>query len=194
LWHRIRQSAPVPETGIADSLMATTEDFLGALTATWLLLVVAGCSWNPPQSSPDADNETGTGQWADNASSGGDVSTGARVAGLAAAMIGIPYVYGGQTPEGFDCSGLVFYAYRETGIDVPRTSLAQYRAAKRIPVSAAQPGDLVFFRIGRQISHVGIYVGNNRFIHSPETGQTVKINDLDDEYYKKRFAGAGRIL
>ncbi len=175
-------------------MMATTEDFLGALTATWLLLVVAGCSWNPPQSSPDADNETGTGQWADNGSSGGDVSTGARVAGLAAAMIGIPYVYGGQTPEGFDCSGLVFYAYRETGIDVPRTSLAQYRAAKRIPVSAAQPGDLVFFRIGRQISHVGIYVGNNRFIHSPETGQTVKINDLDDEYYKKRFAGAGRIL
>lgn len=174
--------------------MATTEYFLGALTATWLLLVVAGCSWNPPQSSPDADNETGTGQWADNGSSGGDVSTGARVAGLAAAMIGIPYVYGGQTPEGFDCSGLVFYAYRETGIDVPRTSLAQYRAAKRIPVSAAQPGDLVFFRIGRQISHVGIYVGNNRFIHSPETGQTVKINDLDDEYYKKRFAGAGRIL
>lgn len=175
-------------------MMATTEDFLGALTATWLLLVVAGCSWNPPQSSPGADNETGTGQWADNGSSGGDVSTGARVAGLAAAMIGIPYVYGGQTPEGFDCSGLVFYAYRETGIDVPRTSLAQYRAAKRIPVSAAQPGDLVFFRIGRQISHVGIYVGNNRFIHSPETGQTVKINDLDDEYYKKRFAGAGRIL
>lgn len=174
--------------------MATTEYFLGALTATWLLLVVAGCSWNPPQSSPDAGNETGTGQWADNGSSGGDVSTGARVAGLAAAMIGIPYVYGGQTPEGFDCSGLVFYAYRETGIDVPRTSLAQYRAAKRIPVSAAQPGDLVFFRIGRQISHVGIYVGNNRFIHSPETGQTVKINDLDDEYYKKRFAGAGRIL
>ena len=114
--------------------MATTEDFLGALTATWLLLVVAGCSWNPPQSSPDAGNETGTGQRADNGSSGGDVSTGARVAGLAAAMIGIPYVYGGQTPEGFDCSGLVFYAYRETGIDVPRTSLAQYRAAKRIPV------------------------------------------------------------
>jgi cell wall-associated NlpC family hydrolase len=174
--------------------MATTEDFLGALTATWLLLVVAGCSWNPPQSSPDAGNETGTGQRADNGSSGGDVSAGARVAGLAAAMIGIPYVYGGQTPEGFDCSGLVFYAYRETGIDVPRTSLAQYRAAKRIPVSAAQPGDLVFFRIGRQISHVGIYVGNNRFIHSPETGQTVKITDLDDEYYKKRFAGAGRIL
>ncbi len=174
--------------------MATTEYFLGALTATWLLLVVAGCSWNPPQPSPDADNETGNGQWADDGSSGGDVSTGTRVAGLAAAMIGIPYVYGGQTPEGFDCSGLVFYAYRETGIDVPRTSLAQYRAAKRIPVSAAQPGDLVFFRIGRQISHVGIYVGNNRFIHSPETGQTVKINDLDDEYYKKRFAGAGRIL
>lgn len=111
----------------------------------------------------------------------------------ALAMMGTPYVYGGATPRGFDCSGLVQYSYKKAGIDVPRTSRGQYRSAEPVPVAAARPGDLVFFASGQKISHVGIYLGDDDFIHAPETGQSVKISSIQDDYYQARFVGAGRI-
>ena len=109
------------------------------------------------------------------------------------AMMGTPYVYGGTTPRGFDCSGLVQYSYQKAGITVPRTSRGQYRSAKPVPVASARPGDLVFFASGQKISHVGIYLGDDEFIHAPETGQSVKISSIQDDYYQARFVGAGRI-
>jgi cell wall-associated NlpC family hydrolase len=106
-----------------------------------------------------------------------------RVALTAQRMVGIPYHYGGTDPRGFDCSGLVFYAYREAGVLVARTSREQLRASQPLDVDQALPGDLVFFRMSKRAWHVGIYLGGQRFIHAPSTGRAVAIESLDDEYY-----------
>jgi murein DD-endopeptidase len=106
-----------------------------------------------------------------------------RVALTARRMVGIPYHYGGSDPRGFDCSGLVFYAYREAGVLVARTSREQLHASQTLNVDQALPGDLVFFRTSKRAWHVGIYLGGQRFIHAPSTGRAVVIERLDDEYY-----------
>jgi len=118
----------------------------------------------------------------------------ARAARVAQGMVGAPYRWGGTTPEGFDCSGLVFYAYGQTGVQVPRTSVEQYRASENVALKDARPGDLVFFREAWTVSHVGIYLGDGRFVHAPDEGQSVKISRIDEDYYRARFAGAGRVL
>jgi cell wall-associated NlpC family hydrolase len=106
-----------------------------------------------------------------------------RVALTARRMVGVPYHYGGTDPRGFDCSGLVFYAYRKAGAPVARTSREQLRASQPLDVEDALPGDLVFFRTGKRAWHVGIYLGDQHFIHAPSTGRAVAIERLDDEYY-----------
>jgi len=116
--------------------------------------------------------------------------------GLAIArdMIGAPYRYGGATPQGFDCSGLVYYAYHKAGIQVSRTTDEQYRQSKRVQVSQLQPGDLLFFAISRnKRSHVGIYAGNDRFIHAPSSGKLVSYASLDNPYWRARLIGTGRL-
>jgi murein DD-endopeptidase len=121
-------------------------------------------------------------------------SRGEEVALRAIGQIGKPYHYGGADPHGFDCSGLVFYIYRELGIELPRSAAAQHQSTTRISRQQLEPGDLVFFHIKRKrISHVGIYVGDNRFVHAPQTGKHVELRALDEEYYKKHFVSAGRI-
>ena len=106
-----------------------------------------------------------------------------RVAHTARKMVGVPYLYGGNDPRGFDCSGLVLYAYGEAGVLVPRTSRDQMRASHTIDVEEALPGDLVFFRTSKRAWHVGIYLGDQRFVHAPTTGRAVVIQRVDDEYY-----------
>jgi murein DD-endopeptidase len=113
---------------------------------------------------------------------------------IAVDMIGTPYRYGGTSPRGFDCSGLVYYAYRKAGIHSPRTTTEQYRQSKRVPVSHLQPGDLIFFTISQgKLSHVGIYAGDDRFIHAPSSGKSVAYATLHDPYWRGRLIGAGRI-
>lgn len=115
--------------------------------------------------------------------------------GLAIArdLVGAPYQYGGASPRGFDCSGLVYYAYREAGVSVPRTTKEQYRQSRRLDLSEVRPGDLVFFAISRdKPSHVGIYAGGGRFIHAPSTGKPVGYASLHDPYWNERLIGAGR--
>lgn len=153
------------------------------------IVAVSACSWNPPQPAANSEHPAGSNARAVESSS----AASTHVVRVAQQMVGVPYVWGGATPKGFDCSGLVFYAYGETGLSIPRTSREQFRAARPISLDLARPGDLVFFRIGRDVSHVGIYLGDNQFIHSPETGQSVKVTDLDHQFYRKHFAGAGRI-
>ena len=112
-------------------------------------------------------------------------------------LVGTPYRYGGNTPEsGFDCSGLVAYVYREMlDLKLPRTSrdLAAVQGPKIDPKRLA-PGDLVFFGSSGSVSHVGIYVGEGRFVHAPSTGGTVRLDSLGGPYWKDHYTGAKRVL
>ncbi len=114
-------------------------------------------------------------------------------ASIAASLVGAPYRYGGSSPRGFDCSGLVYYSYRKAGIRVPRTTQAQMRNARQIPLKQLQPGDLLFFKLDRKpVSHVGIYAGNGQFIHAPSRGKKVSFALMNDPYWRTRLIAAGR--
>ncbi len=121
---------------------------------------------------------------------------GAVIAREARDQIGVPYRYGGDEPRrGFDCSGLVAYVHAQEGIAVPRTAAAQYAAARKVDRDDLRPGDLVFFRLvagSREISHVGVYTGQGRFVHAPQPGRDVAESSLDDPFFRERFAGSGR--
>lgn len=109
-------------------------------------------------------------------------------------MLGTPYRYGGNDPRGFDCSGLVQYAFNLAGIKLPRSSQDIFRASQRINPQEIRPGDLVFFAISSdKVSHVGIYADRNRFIHSPSSGKGVSYARLDNPYWQKHLTGAGRL-
>jgi cell wall-associated NlpC family hydrolase len=115
----------------------------------------------------------------------------------AISLVGTPYRYGGNTPEGgFDCSGLVNYVYRDMlDLRLPRTSrdLASFQGPRIVPDRLAA-GDLVFFGQGGNVSHVGIYVGEGRFVHAPSTGGTVRLDTLDGSYWRDHYSGAKRVL
>lgn len=114
---------------------------------------------------------------------------------MAKKNLGVRYRYGGEHPsEGFDCSGLVQYVHSQAGIQLPRSTRGQYRVSKPVGRSDLQAGDLVFFRTGgRFISHVGIYVGNSKFIHAPSGGKEVTISSLNNPYWYKHFVQGGRV-
>lgn len=108
-------------------------------------------------------------------------------------FIGVPYRWGGESAEeGFDCSGFTMTVYQLNGLDLPRSSRAQWNAGEFVNRSKLEKGNLVFFRTtgSERISHVGIYDGNGRFIHAPGKGKRVKRSSLNSRYYKKRYAGA----
>jgi cell wall-associated NlpC family hydrolase len=124
-----------------------------------------------------------------------DAAVGGAIAEVAMGMVGTRYRYGGTDPvEGFDCSGLVHYAYRQAGYSVPRTSRELFRAARKIAVGEADPGDLMFFQDQTKLSHVGIYLGGGMFVHAPATGQNVAVSSLDLPYYQQHLVAVGRLL
>ena len=111
------------------------------------------------------------------------------VVGIAMRYLGVPYGWGGSTPSGFDCSGLVMYEFAQIGVSLPHSSYAQYGMGAPVSMSQLQPGDIVFFA---GASHEGIYIGGGQFIHAPHTGDVVKISSLTG-WYASTFAGGRRI-
>jgi hypothetical protein len=119
------------------------------------------------------------------------------LAATAERFVGVEYAWGGASMrEGVDCSGLVRAVYRLNGLDLPRSTADQYRTGTTVPRDRLRKGDLVFFAgaPGRPVSHVGIYVGKNAFIHAPGTGKTVREESLDSRYFSRRFSGAKAYL
>lgn len=121
-------------------------------------------------------------------------AVGADVVVSALALLGSPYRYGGRTPAGFDCSGFVGYVYGETlGVTLPRRSEEIGRVGTELKREALVPGDLVFFNtLGRRYSHVGIFIGDGRFVHAPARGGRVRVERLADPYWNARYNGARR--
>lgn len=119
------------------------------------------------------------------------------ITSYALSLIGVNYKFGGNTPEqGLDCSGLIRYVFQQaTGIALPRTAREQARVGETVAIDKLQPGDLVFFNTRRfQFSHVGLYLGDNRFIHAPSRGGAVEVVSLEQKYWQKAFNGARRIV
>lgn len=111
-------------------------------------------------------------------------------------MLGVDYRYGGKSPEtGFDCSGLVAHVFREAyGIELPHNARAQSKMGMRVSLSELRAGDLVFYNtLNRPFSHVGIYLGDGRFVHAPKTGAQVRVEPIRGRYWMRRFDGARRI-
>jgi cell wall-associated NlpC family hydrolase len=117
--------------------------------------------------------------------------SGAAISKTALSTVGTRYVYGGSSPaKGFDCSGLVSWAYANNGVTVPRTAKAQSAVGSSVPRASLRPGDVVVFRISSGL-HTGIYTGKGRFVHSPSTGKKVRVDNVNNQYWRDRFV-AGR--
>jgi cell wall-associated NlpC family hydrolase len=173
------------------------------VSAALLVLLIAGCRTAPePQAPATPPTVAGDRAAADEpASQGWDGGGGApqvrnrgdALANFALGLRGTRYRYGGATLEGFDCSGLVFFAHRHFGLDVPRTSSDQAEHAESVKARKLKRGDLVFFKIdSRKVNHVGIYIGRHQFVHAPGAGKPVTVDSLDEQFYAQTFDSAGR--
>jgi len=156
------------------------------LSASLLVLLVAGCGHEPVRQLPDerkpATAETRPSQ----------MSPGQQAAVAATRQLGVPYRYGGSSTRGFDCSGLVQFAWSRAGVKIPRTTSEQWKTMSPVRGNDLKIGDLLFFRIDGRISHVGLYLGKGRFVHAPATGRSVSVATLDKGFYKQTFVGATR--
>ena len=119
---------------------------------------------------------------------------GAQVVATGKKYIGVPYVFGGTTPKGFDCSGFIQYVFKELGYNIPRLADEQYKLGKAAKVSELEPGDLVFFSTYEPgASHCGIYVGDGNFMHA-SSSKGIRVDALSNEYWRPRFIGARKII
>lgn len=163
--------------------------FVLRLSILVLATLLVACGSSPERAEPiERDGAHRSGRAVDLANS---------VLFRAMALVGTPYRYGGNTPEGgFDCSGFVGYVYRDSaGINLPRTSAAMGDAdGRNLSRRQLASGDLVFFASGRKITHVGIYVGEGRFVHAPNRGGTVRLDTLDSPGWKESFRMGKRII
>jgi murein DD-endopeptidase len=150
---------------------------VAGLAATAMLAGCAGSPQIPEQTTVRASNEVA-----------------AKAIGYAREMLGRPYKFAGDTPEGFDCSGLVKYSYGRAGIPLPRDTQSQQRMSVLVSAHGLREGDLLFFdQEGKKKSHVGMYLGKGRFIHAPSSGGRVRIDSISAEFWKKHFVEARRI-
>lgn len=123
-----------------------------------------------------------------------DAGKGQELVDCARKFIGVKYVYGGSSPSGFDCSGLVQYVCKSIGISVNRTAASQFNNGRAVNKKDLLPGDLLFFAKNGRIHHVSIYAGNGQMIHAPQTGDVVKLSDFNTPYRQREFVGARRVF
>ncbi|MCL4792229.1 MAG: C40 family peptidase [Gammaproteobacteria bacterium] len=167
---------------------------LAALGACAIAVFIAGCAAGPQSPAPAARTPVPTAS--PDASSPVPLLDPLRtqVVFTAMQMVGVPYLWGGSTPAGFDCSGLVQYAYSNAGLRLPRTAAGQFAAATPLALENAVAGDLLFFNDRSRTSHVAIYLGEGRFVHAPNGGSQVSLDNLATSYWRTHFSGAGRII
>ncbi|MDR2199877.1 MAG: C40 family peptidase [Deltaproteobacteria bacterium] len=152
--------------------MKKPNSLLLLLAALVLLSPLAGCGGKRAKPSPRA----------------------AEIITTAHKYIGVPYVYGGRSPKGFDCSGLVWYVYRQHGVELPDSSRKQAAKGERIDFDEILPGDLIFFQSNGTVNHVGLYIGGGEMIHAPGRGKKVRKANISDSYYRKHFALVRRVI
>ncbi|MGI9237712.1 MAG: C40 family peptidase [Woeseiaceae bacterium] len=111
---------------------------------------------------------------------------------IALDQVGVPYRYGGSSPSGFDCSGLVQYSYSRAGKPIARTTNQLWSSTQAVGRQELRVGDLLFFSIEGKMSHVGLYLGQQRFVHAPSSGRSVTVASLDAPFYQSAFLRAGR--
>jgi cell wall-associated NlpC family hydrolase len=144
------------------------------LTTVLLAALVTACAGDPVDDSPGK-------------------SSAAEASRVATSMVGKPYRYGGHNPGGFDCSGLVYFSYQRAGLSVPRSTSSQRARTRKVSLNRVARGDLLFFnQEGRYSSHVGIYIGGDRFVHAPSSGKKVRVDMLTDSYWQKHLVDARR--
>lgn len=145
-----------------------------ALASFIVLIALAGCGHTPAQESAPP--------------------LASRAADHALAMVGKPYRYGGNTPKGFDCSGLVQYSYARVGVKLPHGTRHLLRVSQPVSRKKLKRGDLVFFtQEGKPSSHVALYLGGNRFVHAPSSGKNVYVAGFNDSYWQRHFTEARRV-
>ena len=155
---------------------ASLPAWLSRAAAGLILIALAGCATAPQQTDQEVD-------------------FGADAAQHALGMVGIPYRFGGNSPQGFDCSGLVQYSYARAGMRVSRSLEGQWANSRPVPVAHIRPGDLLFFHMeGKTNSHIGLYIGNDRFVHAPTTGKHVSVASLANRFWRQHFSAARRPL
>lgn len=168
--------------------------------ALLLIALVAACGHEPKRRVPaeEADRQPvarqpgkiAPGRRSAVQKTGGDIAKQAAVS--AVRQIGVPYVYGGSSVRGFDCSGLVQYAYSQAGKRIPRTTAGQWQTLRPVDRDELRVGDVLFFRIEGKIAHVGLYLGDQRFVHAPSSGREVTVAGLDSDYYRRALVRGGR--
>lgn len=163
-----------------------------------LSVLVSACGSQPART--DADRPVSVPVETQEASRGAASAPAARQASpvankaarIALQQLGTPYRYGGASPSGFDCSGLVQYSYSRAGASLPRTTGAQWSNAQTVPATDMRVGDLLFFEFDGKMSHVGIYIGERKFVHAPSSGKHVSVASLKSDYYRDALLRVGR--
>ena len=158
-------------------MISQTARIIRRLISTLVIAAMVGCASQAPSTS---------------SSTAKPAKSADQAVSVALQQLGVPYRYGGSTPSGFDCSGLVYYSYSRAGIDLPRTTGALWSNMRPVSKGEVQVGDILFFRIAGKMSHVGMYIGNEQFVHAPSSGKVVTIASLRSDFYSDALIRAGR--
>jgi cell wall-associated NlpC family hydrolase len=169
---------------------------IGVLSSTLSIVMIFTClGAEAPSPAPASHTDTPAARAEIQSANTSQDSIRESIVQSALSLVGTPYRYGGSTLSGFDCCGFVMYVYARNGIRLPRTSRDQFSAGKKIEMKDIKKGDLLFYKLsGDTVSHVGIYIGDRYFVHSPVPGSRVRSERIDSEYWTKHFAGAAAFL